>query len=53
MIFSLTDALGFERVDLRLAGDIEPPLPARSPSDSMLLNVGDIRDICHLHEFSA
>jgi hypothetical protein len=50
-VFSLTDALGFEKAALRLVkGDArEAPKPAEHHSH--LLKARSLRDICRLHEF--
>lgn len=51
LVFSLTDALGFENVALRLTqNNIRKP---RNPAEHHCypLSVGSLRDICRLHEF--
>ena len=50
-IFSLTDALGFEKVELRLIDRKNRPAP--KPEDHILhvLTIGSLRDISILHDF--
>ncbi len=49
-IFTLTDALGFEKVDLRLTD--RKMRPAAKPEEHLahLLTLGSLRDICVLHD---
>jgi len=51
LVFSLTDALGFEKVSTRLVGDspaLAPPLAEHRHYD---VNAEGLREICRLHEF--
>ncbi len=49
-IFSLSDALGFEKVSLRLAARRERPAPRPDEHARRLLSAGSLRDICVLHD---
>jgi hypothetical protein len=51
LVFSLTDALGFEKADMRLVrdGGNDPPKPAEHRQYP--LKVSSLRDICKLHNF--
>jgi hypothetical protein len=50
LVFSLTDALGFEKVELRLVDRRIRPAPKSEEHIGHLLVVGSLRDICILHD---
>jgi hypothetical protein len=52
LVFSTTDALDFEKVDLRLLrGNVSPrETQKHSESRKYLVNAGSLRDICRLHD---
>jgi len=52
-MFSLTDALGFEKVDTRLIDRKNRPIPKPDEHISRLLKVRSLRDICILHDCEA
>jgi hypothetical protein len=49
-VFSLTDALGFEKVELRLIDRKNRPASKPEDHSSHLLTVGPLRNICILHD---
>lgn len=51
LVFSLTDALGFEKSDMRLVrdGNTEAPKPAEHRHFDVA--AGNLRDVCRLHDF--
>lgn len=51
-LFSLTDALEFEKVETRLVHDDHVRTVDTTEHQEYFLNVGSIRDICTLHEVS-
>ena len=51
LVFTLTDALGFEKVRMRVESDGTPVLPNPEEHRSHLVKAASLRDICHLHEF--
>ena len=51
LVFSLTDALSFQNVSVKLVPDGAPPPPKATRHASHLVKVGSQRDICVLHEF--
>jgi hypothetical protein len=52
-LFSLTDALGFEKVETRLIDRKNRPIPKPEEHISQLLKVGSLTDICTLHDCKA
>ena len=53
IIFSLTDALGFEKVDCRLIDRKNRPAPKPDEHVTHSLKVESLRDICMLHDCEA
>lgn len=51
LVFSLTDALGFEKVAICLTHSNARKLPNPSEHHSRLVNAGSLRDIARFHEF--
>jgi len=51
LIFSFTDALGFEKVALRVVDRKNRPLPKPEEHLTHTLQVGSLRDFCSLHTF--
>jgi hypothetical protein len=52
-MFSLTDALGFEKVDTRLIDRKNRPIPKPEEHIPRLVKVRSLRDICILHDCEA
>jgi hypothetical protein len=50
-LFCLTDALAFEKVDLRLVQDNAGKAPKPPEHRKYLVKAPSLRDICRLHEF--
>jgi hypothetical protein len=50
LLFSLTDALEFEKVDLRLVPDGTQGAPLHATHHEYLVKAESLRDICRLHE---
>jgi len=51
-MFSLTDALSFEKVQVRLVHDSYKRTPNRQKHEAYLLDVGSLHDICRFRELS-
>lgn len=52
LVFSLTDALTFEKVDIRLVHRSNPREPAKPDEHhEYLVNAQSLGDICRVHEF--
>jgi hypothetical protein len=51
LVFSLTDALRFEKVQVRIVPDNSRKTQDAAEHHSYLVNVGSLRDICRLHAF--
>ena len=51
LVFSLTDALGFEKVTTRLVRGKVQEAPRLAEHHQYPLKTGNLRDICRLHEF--
>jgi hypothetical protein len=51
LLFCLTDALAFEKVDLRLVQDNAGKAPKPPEHREYLVKAPSLRDICRLHEF--
>ena len=49
-LFSLTDALGFEKVDLRLVARTDRPAPKPEEHFSRRISLGSLKDICVWHD---
>lgn len=49
-LFSVTDALGFESVDVRLASRKQRPAPRPDEHIDYPLSIGSLRDICVVHD---
>jgi len=49
LVFSLTDALEFEKVVLSITTEQAEPTPRRNSYPNYMIKVGDLADICRLH----
>lgn len=53
LVFSLTDALGFEKVNVRIVQGNARKAPNHAEHHSYPVSAGSLRDICQLHELPA
>jgi hypothetical protein len=53
LIFSLTDALEFQKIETRLVRDGRSERPKFAEHRKFLLKVGSLRDICRFHDFES